>query len=81
MRAGDIDRLLHGRRSAAAAPQQRRAAAECGQCHVVGYCRMLDADFVLRVLALVLVLLLIFSSTGRRQKPGRCESKRCYLQR
>jgi len=28
-RAADIDRLLHGRRAAANAPQQRRAAAEC----------------------------------------------------
>jgi len=28
-REGDIDRLLHG------AQQQRRAAGECGQCHVV----------------------------------------------
>jgi len=35
-RAGDIDRLLHGRRSAAAAaPQQLRAAAGFKQCHVV----------------------------------------------
>jgi len=34
--AGNIDRLMHGRRSAAAAaPQQRHAAAKCGQCHVV----------------------------------------------
>ena len=34
-------RLLHGRRSAATAPQ-RRAAAECGQCHVVSSRRKLN---------------------------------------
>jgi len=35
--AGDIDRLLHGRRSAA-------AAGECGQCHVVSVRRKLNTD-------------------------------------
>ena len=35
-RAGDVDRLLHGRRSAA-------AAGECGQCRVVGVRRKLSA--------------------------------------
>jgi len=35
----DIDRLLRGRRSAAAAPQQRRATDKCGQCHVVSWRR------------------------------------------
>jgi len=32
--AGDIDQLLHGW-SFAAASQQRRVVAECGQCHFV----------------------------------------------
>jgi len=35
--AGDIDRLLHGRRSAA-------AAGECGQCHVVSVRSKPNAD-------------------------------------
>ena len=46
-RAGDIDRLLHDRRLAAAAPQQRRAAAECGQCHVVSWRRKLNTNLLL----------------------------------
>jgi len=32
-RAGDIDRLLHGRRSAAAAPQQMRAVLPVPACY------------------------------------------------
>jgi len=36
----DIDRLLHGRRSAA-------AGCECGQCHVVSVRRKLNTDSVL----------------------------------
>ena len=37
-RAGDIDRLLNGRCSAA-------AAGECGQCHAVSVCRKLNTDW------------------------------------
>ena len=36
--AGDIDRLLNGRCSAA-------AAGECGQCHAVSVCRKLNTDW------------------------------------
>ena len=39
-RAGDIDRLLHGRRSAA-------AAGKCGQCHVVSVRRTLNTNLFL----------------------------------
>ena len=39
-RAGDIDRLLHGRRSAA-------AVGECGQCHVVSIHSKLNTDLFL----------------------------------
>ena len=39
--AGDIDRLLHGRRSEAAA-----AACECGQCHVVNVHSKPNTDFL-----------------------------------
>jgi len=38
-RPGDIDRLLHGRRSAA-------TAGECGPCHVVSICMKLNKDFL-----------------------------------
>ena len=37
--AGDVDRLL----------QQRRAAAECGQCHVVSVRRKLDTDLLFHI--------------------------------
>ena len=37
--AGDVDRLL----------QQRRAAAECGQCHVVSVRRKLETDLLFHI--------------------------------
>ena len=46
-RAGDVEWMLHGRRSAAAALQQRRAAVGCGQCHVVSWRRQLNAELFL----------------------------------
>ena len=40
--------LLHGgRRSAAAAPQQRHAASGCEQCHVVSRRGKLNTDLIL----------------------------------
>ena len=61
-REGDIGRLLHSQRSAA-------AVGECGQCHVVSVCRKLNTDlYVLLelvrnyywILDLELLLLLLF---------------------